>query len=153
MSEHHARVLWQRNGAAFTDKRYSRVHRWQFDGGADLMAAASPDMVPAACTDAAAVDPEEAFVAAISSCHMLWFLVLAAAVGVVVDSYEDEAVGLLRAVDGRLAIAEVVLRPLVRCSGGAPDAAQLDALHHAAHERCFIANSVRCEIRVEARTL
>lgn len=151
MSQHLARVLWQRNGAAFTDKRYSRVHRWQFDGGADIAAAASPDMVPAAFTDAAAVDPEEAFVAAISSCHMLWFLALAAAAGVVVDSYEDEAVGLMREVDGRLAIAEVVLRPRVRCGGVAADAAQLDALHHAAHERCFIANSVRCEIRVEAR--
>lgn len=151
MSQHLARVLWQRNGAAFTDKRYSRAHRWQFDGGADIAAAASPDMVPAAYTDAAAVDPEEAFVAAISSCHMLWFLALAAAAGVVVDSYEDDAVGLMREVGGRMAIAEVVLKPRVRCSGGASDPAQLDTLHHAAHERCFIANSVRCEIRVEAR--
>lgn len=150
MSQHLARVLWQRNGAAFTDKRYSRAHRWQFDGGADIVAAASPDMVPAAFTDAAAVDPEEAFVAAISSCHMLWFLALAAAAGVVVDSYDDDAVGLMREVDGRMAIAEVVLRPRVQCSGGPADAAQLDALHHAAHERCFIANSVRCDIRVEA---
>lgn len=149
MSEHLARVHWQRNGAVFTDQRYSRAHRWQFDGGADIAAAASPGVVPAALTDASAVDPEEAFVAAISSCHMLWFLSLAAAAGICIDSYVDEAVGHMRKVDGRMAIAEVVLRPRIVCGGGAADSERLHELHEAAHDRCFIAHSVRCAIRIE----
>lgn len=149
MSKHHARIHWQRNGAAFTDQCYSRAHRWHFDGGAEIAAAASPAVVSPRFTDVNAVDPEEAFVAAISSCHMLWFLSLAAAAGCCVDSYEDEAVGFLREVDGRLVIAEVLLRPRLYFSGTAPPAEQLDALHEAAHARCFIANSVRCAIRVE----
>ncbi len=149
MSEHLARICWQRDGAAFTDQRYSRVHHWEFDGGAQITAAASPSVVAPALTDATAVDPEEAFVAAIASCHMLWFLSLAAAAGVCIDRYEDEAVGILRQVDGRLAIAEVVLRPRLRISGEPASAERIAALHDAAHERCFIANSVRCGIRVE----
>jgi organic hydroperoxide reductase OsmC/OhrA len=150
MSEHHARIQWQRNDAVFTDQRYSRAHRWHFDGGAEIAAAASPSVVSPRFTDASAVDPEEAFVAAISSCHMLWFLSLAATAGCCVDSYDDDAVGLMREIDGRLVIAEVVLRPRLRFSGTAPQAAQIQALHDAAHERCFIANSVRCAIRIEA---
>ena len=89
MSEHQARVRWQRNGAVFTDQRYSRAHRWNFDGGAEIAAAASPQVVAPSLTDASAIDPEEAFVASISSCHMLWFLSLAAAAGVRIDSYDD----------------------------------------------------------------
>lgn len=150
MSEHHARIHWQRNDAVFTDQRYSRAHRWHFDGGAEVAAAASPAVVSPRFTDVSAVDPEEAFVAAISSCHMLWFLSLAAAAGCCVDSYEDEAMGLLREVDGKQMIAEVVLRPRLRFSGTPPQAAQLDELHEAAHARCFIANSVRCAIRIES---
>ncbi|WP_257387317.1 OsmC family protein [Tahibacter caeni] len=149
MSEHEARIHWQRNGAAFTDQRYSRAHRWDFDGGAQVAAAASPSVVAPALTDASAVDPEEAFVAAIASCHMLWFLSLAAAAGVCVDTYEDRAVGLMRRVDGRLAIAEVTLRPRLTFAAAAPSAQRVQELHAAAHERCFIANSVRCAIRIE----
>lgn len=150
MSEHQAYVRWQRNGAVFTDQRYSRAHRWMFDGGAEIAAAASPDVVAPALTDAAAVDPEEAFVASIASCHMLWFLSLAASAGVCVESYDDNAVGTLSKVDGRLAISEVVLRPRLAFAGEAPTPERVAALHHAAHERCFIAASVRCAIRVES---
>ena len=150
MSEHHARIHWQRNDAVFTDQRYSRTHRWHFDGGAEIAAAASPSVVSPRFTDASAVDPEEAFVAAISSCHMLWFLSLAAAAGCCVDSYEDEAVGFLREVDGKLVIAEVVLRPRLGFSGTPPLPERVHELHEAAHARCFIANSVRCAIRVES---
>lgn len=150
MSEHRARIHWQRNDAVFTDQRYSRAHRWQFDGGAEIAAAASPAVVSPRFTDASAVDPEEAFVASISSCHMLWFLSLAAAAGCCVDSYEDAAVGHMREIDGKLVIAEVVLRPRLQFSGAVPDAARVHELHEAAHERCFIANSVRCAIRIES---
>jgi len=151
MSNHNATVSWQRGDAAFVDNRYSRAHRWQFDGGADIVAAASPDVVPAAYTDASAVDPEEAFVAAIASCHMLWFLSLAAKDGWCVDTYADDAVGHMTPVrPGRLAFSEVVLRPRIAFAGERqPDAATVAALHHDAHDRCFIANSVRCAVRVE----
>jgi organic hydroperoxide reductase OsmC/OhrA len=149
MSQHLARIRWHRDGAVFVEQRYSRAHRWEFDGGAEIAAAASPDVVAPALTDAAAVDPEEAFVASIASCHMLWFLSLAAAAGVSIDSYDDEAVGVLRMAEGRLAIAEVVLRPRLGFHGEAATAERIAALHDAAHARCFIANSVRCAIRVE----
>jgi len=149
MSEHLARIRWQRDGAVFTDQRYSRAHRWDFDGGAQIAAAASPSIVAPALTDASAVDPEEAFVAAIASCHMLWFLSLAAADGICVDAYDDQAVGVMRRVDGRLAIAEVILRPRLTFGATPPSAQRVHELHEAAHDRCFIANSVRCAIRVE----
>ena len=150
MSEHLARIRWQRDGATFTDQRYSRAHRWEFDGGAGIAAAASPDVVAPSLTDATAVDPEEAFVASISSCHMLWFLSLAASAGICVDSYDDQAVGTLAKVDGRLAISEVVLRPRLTFAGETPSAERVAALHEAAHARCFIAASVRCPVRVRA---
>jgi organic hydroperoxide reductase OsmC/OhrA len=150
MSEHLARIRWQRDGATFTDQRYSRAHRWSFDGGAEVVAAASPDVVAPALTDASAVDPEEAFVASIASCHMLWFLSLAAAAGICIDSYDDQAAGTLAKVDGRLAISEVVLRPRLTFAGEAPVPERIAALHEAAHERCFIAASVRCAIRIDA---
>lgn len=151
MSEHTANVSWQRGDAAFVNNRYSRAHRWRFDGGADIAAAASPDVVPAALTDASALDPEEAFVASIASCHMLWFLSLAAQGGWRVDAYDDDAVGHMAPIrPGRLAFREVVLRPRIAFGGERlPDAATIAALHHDAHDRCFIANSVRCEVRVE----
>lgn len=150
MSEHQARIHWQRDGAVFTDQRYSRAHRWSFDGGAEIAAAASPQVVPPSLTDASAIDPEEAFVASIASCHMLWFLSLAAAAGVRIDSYDDCARGTLANVDGRLAIPEVVLRPRLTFSDEAPTPERVAALHEAAHERCFIAASVRCAIRIES---
>ncbi len=150
MSRHTATIRWKREGD-FARKKYHRGHRWSFDGGVEVPAAASPQVVPAQWTNAHAVDPEEALVAALSSCHMLTFLFLAANDGFVAESYDDEAAGLL-AVDGGggQSITEVVLRPrIVWAEGKAPTAGQLDALHARAHEECFISRSVRCAIRVE----
>lgn len=154
MAEYTAELEWQRDAQqAFTDQRYSRRHTLRFDGGVVLAASSSPSVVPLPWSDAAAVDPEELFVAALASCHMLWFLSLAAAAGHVVDHYEDQAVGhLTRDATQRLAMTSVTLRPRVRCSGAnPPDAAALAALHHRAHEACFIANSVKTEVRCEPR--
>lgn len=152
MSAHTATIRWQRGDADFAQGHYSRRHAWHFDGGAVVAASPSPQVVPVPWSDASAVDPEEAFVAAISSCHMLWFLSLAAERGFVVDRYEDTAVGTMaRIAPQRQAITEVVLRPCIAFADGhAADAPAVTALHEAAHERCFIANSVKTAIRVEA---
>lgn len=151
MSRHGARILWQRGDQPFTDLRYRRSHIWQFDGGARIAASSSPAVVPLPYSDAAAVDPEEAFVASLASCHMLWFLSLAAERGLRADAYVDDAVGLLgRNERGHLAMLEVTLHP--RVDWGAdppPDAATLQSLHESAHERCFLAHSVRARIRIE----
>ena len=151
MSRYVAVVSWDRGGAAFTDNRYSRGHRWKFDGGVEVPASASPTVVPLPHSVEAAVDPEEAFVASISSCHMLWFLSLAAEKGYVVDSYLDAAEGVMtRIAKGRMAVTQVTLKPRVAFSGDKrPGAEEFQALHHEAHERCFIANSVKSEIRCE----
>jgi organic hydroperoxide reductase OsmC/OhrA len=154
MSEHRATVQWHRgNNEDFARGRYSRAHAWRFDGGAQVLASASPDVVRAPWSDPTAVDPEEAFVAALSSCHMLWFLSLAAGQGFVVESYEDDAVGHMREVrPKREAVTEVILRPRVifdPAHAATPE--QVEALHHAAHDHCFLANSVKTEIRVEPR--
>jgi organic hydroperoxide reductase OsmC/OhrA len=152
MAPYTATIRWERAGnAPFTDNRYPRAHRWVFDGGLSVPASASPHVVPAPLSDPAAVDPEEAFVASLSSCHMLWFLFFAAKRGFVVDSYEDEAVGHLEKTEGgRQAMTRVILRPRVRFSGARiPDAAVLDELHEKAHDACFIANSVRSAVSVE----
>jgi organic hydroperoxide reductase OsmC/OhrA len=154
MSEHRATVQWQRGANEdFARGRYSRAHHWHFDGGAQVRASASPHVVRAPWSDASAVDPEEAYIAALSSCHMLWFLSLAAAAGFVVESYEDEALGRMHEVrPQRCAITDVVLRPrVVFDPAHAADAAQLAALHHAAHDHCFLANSVNTTIRIESR--
>ena len=154
MSEHRASVRWQRTANEdFARGRYSRAHAWHFDGGAQVRASASPHVVRPPWSDASAVDPEEAYVAALSSCHMLWFLSLAAVKGFVVESYEDDAIGHMREVrPGREAVTEVVLRPSVKFDPAhAPDATQLAALHHDAHDHCFLANSVSTEIRIESR--
>ncbi|MBA4177341.1 MAG: peroxiredoxin [Leptothrix sp. (in: Bacteria)] len=153
MAEHTAQLHWQRGAdEAFTDQRYSRRHTLRFDGGAVMAASSSASVVPLPMSDAAAVDPEEMFVAALASCHMLWFLSLAAARGHVVDRYEDAAVGVLaRNGAGRLAMTVVTLRPRVVFAGAAPAADALAALHHASHEACFIAQSVRTEVRCEPR--
>ena len=151
MSSHHVTVEWNRGDARFTDNRYSRGHRWRFDGGAEVPASASPHVVPVPMSVPAAVDPEEALVAALSSCHMLWFLSLAAERGLVVDSYRDEAVGTMaKNGGGQLAMTKVVLRPDVRYGGDRrPSRSEEDALHHQAHEECFIARSVRTEVTCE----
>lgn len=153
MSQYSARIVWSRGDQVFTDRRYSRAHRLHFDGGAELAGSSSPAVVPPPGSDPAAVDPEEMFVASLSSCHMLWFLDLACRAGWCVDRYEDDAQGTLaKDAGGRLAMTEVVLRPAVRFAGQRqPDAHALAQLHHAAHEACFIANSVRSALRVQPR--
>ena len=153
MSEYSATVEWRRDGAVFTDNRYSRAHSWRFDGGLTVPASSSPHVVRAPYSDPAAVDPEEAFVASVSSCHMLWFLLLAVKAGLVVDSYVDEAVGVMEKNEhGKLAITRITLRPQIAFAGTKnPSPAEIDALHHKAHEECFIANSVRTAITVAGR--
>ncbi|MGD8494660.1 MAG: OsmC family protein [Gemmatimonadales bacterium] len=147
---HEARVSWSRGDQPFVDGRYSRRHEWTFDGGVTVAASASPHVVPVPLSVETAVDPEEALVASASSCHMLWFLSLAARRGFVVDAYVDRAFGLLEPIaPGRLAFSRVVLQPDVRFSGSlAPTAEELAGLHEAAHEACFIAASLRCEVVV-----
>ncbi|HSS07183.1 MAG TPA: OsmC family protein [Rhodanobacteraceae bacterium] len=151
MSEHSAVVRWQRGSDEFARGRYSRAHEWRFDGGATVHASASPSVVRVPWSDPAGVDPEEALVAAIASCHMLWFLSLAADKGLVVESYEDDAVGTMgRNAEGREAVTDVVLRPRIAFSGAKqPDSTEISALHDSAHHHCFIANSVRSKIRIE----
>jgi organic hydroperoxide reductase OsmC/OhrA len=122
MSIHTAEIAWHRHDAVFTDNRYSRLHKWTFDGGAVVPGSSSPQVVRVPLSEPSAVDPEEAYVAALSSCHMLWFLNLAGEAGYVVDSYVDQAEGLM---------------------------AKNEHLHHAAHESCFLASSVRTRIEVE----
>lgn len=146
-----ATISWKRTqGEDFAKGRYSRAHSWNFDGGVTVPASASPGVVPAPFSREDAVDPEEAFIAALSSCHMLTFLDLARRAGVVVASYEDEATGVMeRIAPSRMAITRVTLRPRIAFAGGVPEAAKLDDLHHQAHELCFIANSVTTQIAVE----
>jgi organic hydroperoxide reductase OsmC/OhrA len=152
MSEHLATVSWRRDGAPFIDRKFSRAHRWSFDGGLEVPASSSPHAVRPPISDPAAVDPEEAFVAALSSCHMLWFLALASTRGFVVDDYRDDAMGTLaRDAAGKLSMTVVTLRPAVSFVGREPSEAELDALHHEAHEHCFIAQSVKSNVRVEPR--
>lgn len=151
MAEHVSTVSWTRDGAVFTDQKFSRAHTISFDGGVSIAGSASPHVVKLPYSRADAADPEEMFVASLSTCHMLWFLSLAAAKGFVVDSYRDDAVGVMaRNERGKPFVAKVTLRPRIDFSGGKhPTAADLDALHHKAHEECFIANSVRTEIAIE----
>ena len=151
MSEYTAEVFWQRGEARFTDNRYSRAHRWRFDGGLDIPGSSSPHSVPLPWSDPAAIDPEEAFVASLSSCHMLWFLSIAAKRQFRVDSYCDRAIGTLAQNSAhQWCMAVVTLRPQVEFSGSPkPTAAEIEAMHHAAHEQCFIAHSVTSEVRCE----
>lgn len=151
MSTYTAEIRWARDGQKFTDNRYSRGHTWKFDGGVEVPASSSPAVVPRPMSLDAAVDPEEAFVASLASCHMLWFLSIAAKRGHIVETYTDAARGVMeKNAAGKLAMTRVTLRPHVTFSGpAAPDRAALDALHHAAHAECFIANSVRSEVVIE----
>ncbi|MGV3492582.1 MAG: OsmC family protein [Ramlibacter sp.] len=153
MADYGCTVEWRRGDAAFVDGRYSRAHRWRFDGGAEVPGSSSPHSVRVPFSDPSAVDPEEALVAAVSSCHMLWFLSLAAARGWVVDSYRDAAEARMdRFAGGERGIVEVVLHPEIVLSGGTlPDDAAVAALHHEAHARCDIAHSLRGEVRVDGR--
>ena len=151
MSSYTAVVTWEREGAAFTDNRYSRAHHWTFDGGITVVASSSPHVVPVPMSRADAVDPAEAFVASLSSCHMLTFLWIAGKQGFIVDSYNDHALGVMKKnAEGRIAVTRVTLRPRIVFAGERqPGAEELDRLHHQAHEDCFIANSVKSEIVVE----
>lgn len=150
MSRYLATVLWKRGGAVFLDGRYSRSHQWRFDGGVEVAASSSPQVVPLPYSDAAAVDPEEAFVASLSSCHMLWFLSLAAKAGFVVENYKDEAEGIMgKNSQHKLAMVQVILHPHVAFTGEQPTEQRIRELHHQAHAECFLANSVKTEICCE----
>jgi organic hydroperoxide reductase OsmC/OhrA len=150
MSTHTAEIHWTCQGE-FATKQYSRRHEWRFDGGVVVPASSSPHVVPLPYSDATAVDPEEAFVASLSSCHMLWFLDLACRAGLEVASYSDVAVGEMGLdAHGRVVIKTVCLRPATRFVGSKqPDIVTLQQLHHRAHEECFLANSVKTDIRCE----
>jgi organic hydroperoxide reductase OsmC/OhrA len=151
MAHYLAEVIWQRGSQPFLDNRYSRRHLLRFDGGLEVPGSASPHVVPPPLSDPAAVDPEETFVAALASCHMLWFLSIAAARKFRVDRYRDQASGIMaRDSAGRMAITVVTLRPAAAFSGAAiPSRAEVEAMHHAAHEECFIASSVKTDVRCE----
>jgi len=152
MSQHQAHIRWARQESEkFVDSRYSRAHQWEFDGGVKVPASSAVSSVPLPYSKPENVDPEEALVAAISSCHMLSFLYVVAKEGFVVDAYDDLAIGTMARNDqGRLAVTTVRLAPRIEFSGTrAPTQADVDRLHHRAHEECFIANSVRTEISVE----
>lgn len=151
MQEFTASIVWQRGAQPFTDNRYSRAHEWQFDGGLRVPASSSPLSVPLPMSDPGAVDPEEALVAAVSSCHMLFFLSIAQQRGFTVDSYRDQALGMMaKNSAGRMAMTVITLRPAIAFIGDAlPTREQIAAIHHAAHDKCYIANSITAEVKVE----
>ena len=151
ISTYTATIRWSRSGDGdFARGQYSRAHEWKFDGGLTVPASPSPHIVPAPWNDPNGVDPEEAFVASLSSCHMLFFVDFARRAGFVLDDYVDEAEGVLeKGAEGKMAMTLVTLRPKVTWIGQAPDAAAIADLHHRAHEACFIANSVTTEVQVE----
>lgn len=150
MSNFGAEVVWNRQETEkFTDRRYSRGHIWRFDGGAEVPASSSPHVVPLPYSVEQNVDPEEAFVASLSSCHMLFFLHFASDEGLVIDQYFDAATGVMETIDGKTMITKVTLKPKVTYGGKAPDLALEDDLHHRAHEACFLANSVKAEVVTE----
>lgn len=151
MARYTAEVLWLRNDGDFLGNHYSRRHLLLFDGGLQVPGSSSPHVVPLPMSDASALDPEEAFVASLSSCHMLWFLSIAAKRKFCVDRYFDAATGIMeRNADGKMAMTVVTLKPDVAFSGERlPTREELDKLHHEAHEACFIANSVKTEVRCE----
>lgn len=147
MSEHRAKILWNRNSGDFSYDTFSRDHTWKFENGIEIEASGAPDFLG----NPEYLDPEEAFVAALSSCHMLTFLAVAARQRLVVDSYADSAVGHLeKNAEGKLAITRVALRPRVAFADGVqPSAEELEKLHHIAHAHCFIANSVLTSVSIE----
>lgn len=149
MAAHTAQIEWRLPaGQSFADNRYSRAHAWRFDGGVVVPASSSPAVVPVPMSATDAVDPEEAFVASLASCHMLWFLALAAKRGFSISAYDDKATGTMgRNGDGRMAMLRVVLAPHCACAGDVlPTRADILALHDEAHHSCYIANSVTTEV-------
>ena len=151
MAQYTAEVLWLRGEQDFVTNRYSRRHILRFDGGIEIPGSSSPQVVPLPMSDANAVDPEEAFVASLSSCHMLWFLSIAAKRRFCVDRYFDAAVGIMgKNLEGKMAMLTVILKPEVQFSGErVPTLEQIRFMHHKAHEECFIANSVKTEVRCD----
>jgi organic hydroperoxide reductase OsmC/OhrA len=150
MAIYTATIQWKKSkNGDFLKSRYSRAHTWSFDGGITIPASSSPHVVPVPMSTENAVDPEEAFVASVSSCHMLWFLSIAAKTGFVVESYTDTAIGTMKKDSaGKEAITSVTLSPKTKFSGNKqPTRLELEALHHAAHESCYIANSIKSEIQ------
>lgn len=150
-SKYAIEILWTRGDQVFTDNRYSRKHILRFDGGLEVPGSASPHVVPVPASDPGALDPEEAFVSSLSSCHMLWFLAIAARRGYRVDRYFDTATGVMgKNASGKMVMSVVTLRPNVSFSGeNLPDTEMIKTLHHEAHRECYIANSVKTEVRVE----
>ncbi len=155
MSEYFAKVQWKKDPSEnFIDNQYSRGHEWLFDGGVTVAASSSPHIVPLPYSVEENVDPEEAFIASLSSCHMLFFLSIAAKRKYIVDSYEDNAVGVMeKDKNGKMAMTQVILKPYVNFSGDrVPTMEQLEKLHHQSHEQCFIANSVKTKVITEIKT-
>jgi organic hydroperoxide reductase OsmC/OhrA len=153
MSKYTATIKWQRQAdEKFSDNNYSRAHQWEFDGGQTIQASASPHVVPLPYSVAANVDPEEAFVAALSSCHMLFFLSIAAKRCYVIESYSDYACGIMQSnSNNRISMTDVTLKPEIIFSGSKqPTAEQIAKLHQQAHKQCFIANSVKTKIHIES---
>ncbi len=152
MSEYSAKITWKRQPEeAFTDNKYSRGHSWEFDGGAVVAASSAPTIVPLPYSVEANVDPEEAFIASLSSCHMLFFLGIAGKRGFVIDEYIDNPIGVMKKdTDGKISMTKVTLRPKVTFGGDkTPTLEQLKKMHHQSHDQCFIANSVKTEVVVE----
>lgn len=149
MSEHRADIFWFRSGASFKNGKYSRKHTWRFDGGIELSASASPSVVPSPYSSAECLDPEEAFVASISSCHMLFFLSIAAKRGYVVNSYKDSAVGILSSFENKHSITTVKLKPVIEFDGeNQPNRSTISEIHQESHKNCFIANSIKTNIEI-----
>ena len=151
-SEYTAKIVWVRKpDEIYTDRKYSRAHQWEFDGGVTVSASPSPHVVPAPMSSETSVDPEEAFVASLSSCHMLFFLEFAAIKRFVIDQYVDNAIGIMSEnSEGKTAMTKITLRPKATFSGDKlPTFEQIEQLHHRAHEHCFIANSIKTEVVIE----
>jgi organic hydroperoxide reductase OsmC/OhrA len=154
MSEHRATISWKRTSEEFLKGKYSREHTWTFDGGAIVRASSSPSVVPVPYSNPANVDPEEAYVASLSSCHMLTFLYLAGRRGFQIDSYDDEAIGVITKNERKIPwVSTVTLNPRIVYGGDKrPTPAEEEQLHHQSHEQCFIANSVKTEVIVKPST-
>jgi organic hydroperoxide reductase OsmC/OhrA len=152
MEQYSAEVVWARGDQAFVDNRYSRRHVLRFDGGIEVPGSSSPQVVPVPMSDVTAIDPEEMFVASVASCHMLWFLSIAAKRGFCVDRYRDSAVGeMTHNEEGKMTVSLVTLRPaVVFADEPMPTKDQLAEMHHEAHDECFIANSIKAEVRIES---
>ncbi len=149
--KHYAKLRWKKKPEeVFTNHKYSRLHTWLFDGGTAVRASSSPEIIPAPMSDVSAIDPEEAFIAALSSCHMLFFLSVTASRQYVVDSYEDEVEGITEKDENKkISITKITLRPKVIFSGdNIPSSNEIKFFHETAHKKCYLANSVKAKISI-----